>query len=237
MKDNPGAPPRPWLADVLVIGEVPERVLVGLSARVVASCRGGMMDTHPASTPLPADLLPVRDAARLVDRGVSTLRGWVREGALVGYREDPSHPENSRLLVSRAAVLALVVEAGKASAPGRRPPVAEVPDPSPAADLDRQRGALAELRADLRAALAERDGARAVLDATGRTVEVLEARCRDLAGLAEAERRRADDLADRLAAAEAELDALRELQGLPWWRRLLAPPSTAPKRLPGAGDA
>jgi hypothetical protein len=191
------------------------------------------------STPLPLDLLPVRDASRLVDRGVSTLRGWVREGALVGYREDPAHPENSRLLVSRAAVLALVVEAGKASAPGRRPPVADGPaalelEPAPVADLDRQRGALAELRADLRAALAERDGARAVLSATGRTVEVLEARCLDLAGLADAERRRADDLADRLAAAEAERDALREYQGLPWWRRLL--PSTSPKRLPGGGD-
>lgn len=189
----------------------------------------------PASTPLPLDLLPVRDAARLVDRGVSTLRGWVREGALVGYREDPAHPENSRLLVSRAAVLALVVVAGKASAPGRRPPVAEVAEaePLPVAELDRARGPLAELRADLRAALAERDGARAVLEATGRTVEVLEARCRDLAGLADAERRRADDLADRLAAAEAERDALREYQGLPWWRRLL--PSTSPKRLPGGG--
>jgi hypothetical protein len=41
---------------------------------------------------------------------------------------------------------------------------------------------------------------------------------------------------DRLAAAEAERDALREWHGLPWYRRLLAPPST-PKRLPGAGDA
>ena len=51
--------------------------------------------------------------------------------------------------------------------------------------------------------------------------------------LADAERRHALDLADRLAAAEAERDALREYQGLPWWRRLL--PSTSPKRLPGGG--
>lgn len=191
----------------------------------------------PASTPLPLDLLPLRDAARLVDRGVSTLRGWVRDGALVGYREDPAHPENSRLLVSRAEVLRLVVEAGKASTPGRRPaaegPAALELEPTPVVD----RGALAELRADLRAALAERDGARAVLSATGRTVEVLEARCRDLAELADTERRRADELGDRLAAAEAERDALREWHGLPWYRRLLAPPSPSPKRLPRGGDA
>ncbi len=202
------------------------------------------MADAPSSTPIPMDLLPVREAARLVDRGVSTLRGWVRDGALVGYREDPAHPENSRLLVSREAVLRLVVEAGKASAPGRRPsaPASTADDPDPpapaAADADRaaQRAALAELRADLRAALAERDGARAALEATGRTVAALEARCADLAALADAERRRAGDVLDRLAAAEAERDALREWHGLPWYRRLLAPPST-PKRLPGAGDA
>lgn len=188
-----------------------------------------MADT-PSSTPLPSDLLPVRDAARLVDRGVSTLRAWVRDGDLVGYREDPAHPENSRLLVSRDAVLRLVVVAGKSGAPGRRPPAGIEVEPAPVADHDRQR---AELRADLRAALAERDGARAALEATGRTVDVLEARCRDLAGLADAERRRADDLADRLAAATAELDALREWHGLPWYQRLLAPPSR--KRLPGRG--
>lgn len=200
-----------------------------------------MADTV-TSTPRPTDLLPVRDAARMVDRGLSTLRGWVRDGSLVGYREDPAHPENSRLLVSREAVLRLVVEAGKASTPGRRAPgpastdADAEPSPPGAAEFDRQRAALAELRADLRAALAERDGARAALEATGRTVEALEARCRDLAALADTERRRAAEVLDRLAAAEAERDALREWHGLPWYRRLLAPPST-PKRLPGAGDA
>lgn len=191
------------------------------------------MADAPSSTPLPMDLLPVRDAARLVDRGVSTLRGWVRDGALAGYREDPAHPENSRLLVSREAVLRLVVEAGKASAPGRRPtaPVStaddlDPPAPAAASDAERaaQRAALAELRADLRAALAERDGARAALEATGRTVAALEARCADLAALADAERRRTGDVLDRLTAAEAERDALREWHGLP----LVPAPAGAP---------
>jgi len=192
----------------------------------------------------PLDLLTVREAARLVDRGVSTLRGWVRAGELRGWHADPEHPENTPLLVSRAEVLALVVTTGRASTPGRRSPAESTPPSTPptdaldrpehALDLARLRSTVAELRADLRAALAERDGARAVLSATGRTVEVLEARCDDLAGLADAERRHALDLADRLAVAEAERDALREYQGLPWWRRLL--PSTSPKRLPGGGD-
>ena len=92
---------------------------------------------------------------------------------------------------------------------------------------------MAELRADVRVALAERDGARAALEATGREVAAVAGRCSTLEVLADAERRRADDLAERLTVAEAERDALREHQGLPWWRRLL--PSTSPKRLPGGG--
>jgi hypothetical protein len=203
----------------------------------------------PTDADRPLDLLTVREAARLVDRGVSTLRGWVRAGELRGWHADPEHPENTPLLVSRAEVLALVVTTGRASTPGRRSPADSTPSPTPVTDtpehpldrpehpldLARLRSTVAELRADVRAALAERDGARAVLSATGRTVEALEARCRDLAVLADAERRRADDLADRLAAVEAERDALRDYHGLPWYRRLLAAPST-PRRLPDSAD-
>lgn len=210
------------------------------------------MGDTPADTPLPADLLPVRDAARLVDRGLSTVRGWVRTGALVGYRAPDEHPDNARLLVSREAVLRLVVLEGKPAHPGRRTPGAEleaaprVAEPVAeleAAEVARLRALVAELRADVRAALAERDAARAGLEAANRTAAVLEARCADLAAhlhaerrttgeLVDAERRRASEIADRLTAAEAERDALREWSGLPWFRRLLA----APKRLPG-GDA
>ena len=192
----------------------------------------------------PLDLLTVREAARLVDRGVSTLRGWVRAGELRGWHADPEHPENTPLLVSRAEVLALVVTTGRASTPGRRSPAESTPPPTPPTDtpehpldLARLRSTVAELRADVRVALAERDGARAALEATGREVAAVAGRCSTLEVLADAERRRADDLADRLTAAEAERDALREHQGLPWWRRLLAPPSTSPKRLPGGGGA
>jgi hypothetical protein len=196
----------------------------------------------PTDADRPLDLLTVREAARLVDRGVSTLRGWVRAGELRGWHADPAHPENTPLLVSRAEVLALVVTTGRASNPGRRSPAGPTPPPTPptdtptdALDLARLRSTVAELRADVRVALAERDGARGALEATVREVAAVAGRCSTLEALADAERRRADDLADRLAAAEAERDALREHQGLPWWRRLLAPPSTSPKRLPGGG--
>lgn len=195
-----------------------------------------------SSTP-PADLLPVREAARLVDRGVSTLRAWVRSGELQGWHADPDHPENTPLLLSRAEVLAMVVTTGRVSAPGRRRPADTSSMPSPSADapeptLDyaRLRLTMTELRADVRVVLAERDGARAALEATVREVAAVAGRCSTLEVLADAERRRANDLADRLAAAEAERDALREWYGLPWYRRLLAPPSTSPKRLGGGGD-
>lgn len=191
----------------------------------------------PSDTARPADLLPLRDAARLVDRGLSTLRGWVRAGDLTGWREDPAHPENSPLLVSRAAVLLLVVTAGKAAVPGRRSR-AELPESAldtgaSAAPAERAERAVIGLRGDLRAALAERDGARATLEATVREVAAVAAQCSTLEALVEAERRRALDLADRLTVAEAERDALRDLAGLPWWRRLLATP--APPRLMGGG--
>jgi hypothetical protein len=194
----------------------------------------------------------------MVDRSLSTLRVWVREGALRGYREDPAHPSTSRVMVSREELVRLVVEAGKASTPGRRPPGEAHPAPAhleeaeppggdaleaPAApvvpmhtategEIHRLRLAAAELRGDLRAAYAERDSARALVDATLRTVAVLEARCGDLGGRIEAERLRADTerlradgLAERVAALEAEREALYRWHGLPWYRRLLAAPA------------
>jgi hypothetical protein len=192
----------------------------------------------------------------MVDRSLSTLRAWVRDGTLRGYREDPAHPENSRVLVSREELVRLVVETGKASTPGRRPtgealeapaplevgPGGVAPEASPAfavppdGELFRVRLALAELRGDYRGACAERDSARALVDATLRTVGALDARCGDLVGRIEAERLRADmerlradGLAERVAALEAEREALYRWHGLPWYRRLLAAPA-----LPGS---
>jgi hypothetical protein len=173
----------------------------------------------------PPDLLPVRDAARLVDRSLSTVRAWIRSRQLRSWRGEGTHPDNAPALVSRAELVALVVGATgepKAAHPGRPP----APAPPPAE-------AVTALRVELAAVRAELDGARALLGAHGETTAALrealaEARGRaaDLVAALEAERARA-------VAAEAERDALRERDGLPWWRRLLG----APARLPGPGGA
>mgnify|MGYP003378638864 CR=1 FL=1 len=88
--------------------------------------------------------------------------------------------------------------------------------------------ALARLRAEL-------EGARLLLEATREHLaELRTGRAEALASertRAEAEHARAEELAGELArtreelrAARAERDALRELAGLPWWRRLLPLP-------------
>jgi hypothetical protein len=156
---------------------------------------------------LPDDLLPLREAARMVDRGTSTLRAWIRAGELPAYRGEGTAPENAPVLVSRAELLHAAGTTGKAPRPGR-----------PAAP-----GVPADVAAVLRAEL---DGARQLADALRGTVAALEARARDLSAALDAERERA-------RAAEAERDALRGGAGLPWWRRLLGA-STPPA---GPGEA
>jgi excisionase family DNA binding protein len=166
------------------------------------------------STP-PADLLAVREAARLVGRGYSTVRGWIAAGELEAYRGEGTHPRNAPVLVSRAALMALCATS-KSTHPGR--PVA-----LPASEGTAPAGELMELRAALAVARAERDGARELVEAQRVTVAALEARARDLAEALEGERA-------RVAGLTAELEALRAAAGMPWWRRLLAGPT---KQLPG----
>lgn len=153
----------------------------------------------------PTDLIAVDDAARRVDRSKSTIRAWVRSGALVGYREDPMHPENSRLMVSVSALQSLVVVTGKVANPGR-PQVPAADDVSPD---------VVSLKAELEVA---RMG---IADALRGQVDVLEGRVQDLLHAVQAERTRAEEWRGRALSAEAEREALRKEKGLPWWRRLL----------------
>jgi hypothetical protein len=150
----------------------------------------------------PSDLIPLDEAARRVDRSRSTLRGWIRSGALSAWREDPDHPENTRQLVSLGALMQLVVVSQKAARPGRpgRPQ-----DGATQAALAEEH---ARLRRQLEGALAAR-------------IEALEGRVADLeVQLARTERWR-DDWAARAQAAEAERDRLRARAGRRWWWRLL----------------
>ena len=181
--------------------------------------------------------MPLKDAARLVDRSLTTLRTWIRSGKLSVYRGEGTHPDNAPALVSRTEILALVVVEGKAANPGR-PPAGPVPvELAPVEALAALRVELATVRAELAGARDLLAGARALAeahlatgDALRATVAAVEARSRDLATAVEAERARA-------MGAEAERDALRAERGLPWWRRLLGGPAPALPGSRGRGEA
>lgn len=184
-------------------------------------CFGPPGYAPPMTDDRPPDLVSVREAARLVDRSPATIRAWVRAGDLRVWRGEGTHEANRPALVSRAELLHL---AGVTKAPNPpRPGGAARPEPpADGGELDALRAQLDALRVQLDAARAVADARGETADALRSTVGALEARARDLAADLERERARAD-------AAERERDALRAAQGLPWWRRLLAP------ALPGPG--
>lgn len=164
----------------------------------------------PSTSPLPVDLVPLKEAARRVDRAPSTLRDWIRAGELRSFEGEGTHPRNRPTLVSVGELQALVVQAGKAAHPGRRPPVEE----EGAADL---RLRLATVEGELRALRVELDGERRAAAALQTAIQVTAEAAADLRAALDRERARAD-------GAEAELRALRDVGALPWWRRLLPGP-------------
>ena len=167
----------------------------------------------------PDDLVAVREAAQLVDRSVSTIRAWLRDGHLVKHREGTDG--NARVLVSRADLL-LYAAQGASPTPGRPA------SPAPAATeaLGALRAEIADLRRDLAIAEARQAAAESVAAAECRRADAERDRATD--ARLDAERVRAE-----LVAARAELEALRERGQLPWWRRLLGPPRSA---LPDRGE-
>lgn len=177
----------------------------------------------------PNDLVALKEAAVVVGRSVSTLRAWIRGGELAGYREQPEDP-NSRVLVSRQALLVLAAQSKPIHPGGPRPESDAVPAEAGAAPPSERRSdeRRIEERLLLAALTAERDGLRAVIEAQKLTIHTLEARCRDLENGAHSERLRAQEHQDRLVAAEAELQALRSRQKLPWYQRLLGGSSALP---------
>lgn len=99
-----------------------------------------------------ADLVTLRDAARLSGKSVDTLRRWIRAGRLPAQRAGADH--NAPVLVARGDVQALVIAdasapmhaSGAVSAAGGHQPM--------------QSGELAAVRAHLADVLAQRDGLR-----------------------------------------------------------------------------
>ncbi len=185
----------------------------------------------------PGDLVPLREAARQVDRSISTLREWIRDGELAGWKPEGATAANAPTLVSLAEVRLRMVVGEKAIVPGRPPGLlrerpgeqgggaAEVSGEGREAALLREQARehalrleIVDAKAALRIAEVEREALRAEVERLreqqGQSVRLLEAAQQDLRGAWERERARAD-------GAEAEVRVLRAGLQLPWWRRLL----------------
>ena len=181
--------------------------------------------------PTPDDLIPVQTAAELAGRSRSTVRDWIRAGYLSKHREDPEN-ERSRVLVSRAELMARLEEVdGPQSAPAS-PPASTPTSPAVldlAAELANTRALVAGLEERLRLVGELRESERARLEATveaerasltsareafERSREALESAAAAHLGAADAERRRADAAEAALRDARADLEAVRgELAG------------------------
>lgn len=176
--------------------------------------------------PTPDDLIPVQTAAELAGRSRSTVRDWIRAGYLSKNREDPEN-ERSRVLVSRAELLARLEEVdGPQSAPAS-PPTSTPTSPAVldlAAELANTRALVAGLEERLRLVGELRESERARLEATveaerasltsareafERSREALESAAAAHLGAADAERRRADATAEALRDARADLEEVR----------------------------
>lgn len=160
----------------------------------------------------PDDLVDYDEAGRLVDRSKSAVRWWVRNGQLLSWLEEEGNPQ-SRRMVSKSALLSMVVQTGKAAHPGG-PGRSTSPSPPPVSDES--------LRADLRVKTAELEGARAEIAALRMALDAERARVSSVEERAELERLRSAEWKDRAEGLTAEVTALRAMTGLPWWRRLLS---------------
>ena len=170
--------------------------------------------------PTPADLIPAREAAAMLDRSLSTIRSWVREGRVTPYRPPSEHPESAPLLVSRAEVLHYAsVVARIAVVPGRPPPLPRAPADEPAAP-----GPPSPAPELVEALLSAHRGQVAALEAR---IDATEARLRDWIDRATRAEAALAALEERERATRAELVAA---PGATWWARLLG--TSPPRRDP-----
>jgi len=153
----------------------------------------------------PKDLITLKEAAALVDRSVTTIRKWVKTGALKSTPHPSGHKKKGKL-VSRADLMIYVAASGKSASPGRRA----------SAKNERSRAVL----------MAELNGQQALVGMLEQQLELLRTQITFLKEANEHERERAEEWKDRSTALKAELTALRSHMGMSWWRKLLT--TTAP---------
>lgn len=148
-----------------------------------------------------SDLIPIKEAAALVDRTVPTLKKWVKNDELSGVREHPDNPR-SRLMISRRELMTHMATAGKAANP---------PRPKASSKAGPSKGVLK----------AELEGQKALVSALQTQLEMVTAQISAIEEAKRSEQRRADDWKDRATGLEAELKALKMAAGAPWWKKLL----------------
>lgn len=188
----------------------------------------------------PDDLVSMKEAAALVDRSVSSIRAWLRDGKLTKHREDPDNA-SSRAMVSRAELMSFAAVKLEPAPP--RPPSG--PREETASKADAVPTDSADLRVELARLRAELEGTRAVLEATRAHVATLEATAGSVADLVDGARAEGRELAraaetrarelradlemmrEERDAARAEASALKNYAGLPWWRRMVTGPTAA----------
>lgn len=190
----------------------------------------------------PDDLISTSEAATIAERSERTIRRWTQPevGKLTRWLGEPAVTGGAApVLVSKRELMTVLAVTAQEPRSGGRPnpetvsrDTADTPTDTDSADkrssaadvrvaILEERLQAAELRAELAAMTAERDG-------LARQVE-------DLRDQVEDQRRRADNAhaelradldteRDRSRALEAELRALRGVQGVPWWRKLLGGP-------------
>jgi hypothetical protein len=147
-----------------------------------------------------SDLIPIKEAATLVDRTVPTLKKWVKNSEITGIRENADNPR-SRLMVSRKELMVHMATAGKSTNPPR--PMASSSGPSKAV------------------LMAELAGQTALVLALQTQVELFQGQISAIEEAKRSEQRRADDWKDRATGLEAELRAMKMSAGTPWWKKLL----------------
>jgi hypothetical protein len=147
-----------------------------------------------------SDLIPIKEAAMLVDRTVPTLKKWVKNSEINGTRENPDNPR-SRLMVSRKELMVHMATAGKAA----NPPRAQTSNSGPAKAV----------------VIAELAGQTALVVALKTQLDLIQSQIGAIEEAKRSEQRRADDWKDRATGLEAELKAMKMSAGTPWWKKLL----------------
>ena len=146
-----------------------------------------------------SETLTLKEAATLVDRSVTTLRKWIRQGDLQAVTGRGKNGK-STLLVDESELMTYVATSGKRANPGRKKS-----DKGPSKEV---------LRAEL-------EGQRALVTALQGQLVLLEGQLSALEEAKRTERERAQEWKDRSTVLDAELRALRGEMRLPWWKRLL----------------